>query len=201
MLLLLMQTAHGAVDCCCTDFDSPYYPKWFVLFYVGKMTNDNLGQVMTFNFTFDKDTLYSLEVGRELHPCNLFRKYLQPVVSTVDIRANFTVQDDTLGTIYELNPYFALNWNNFMWNRYLKTTATFGEGLSYVTKVPYAEARNSDDQRKLLNFLLFEVAFALPCQPRWELITRIHHRSGAFGIYHANNTGSTAIGLALRYRF
>lgn len=182
-------------------YDSPCYPKWFVLFYLGKMTNDNLGQVLTFNYTLDKDTLYSFEIGKELHPCNLFRRYLQPVVSTVDIRANFTVLDDTYGTIYEFNPYFALNWNQFIWCRYLKTTATFGEGMSYVTKVPFAEAHNSDQERKLLNFLLFELAFALPQCPNFEVIARVHHRSGAFGLYHANNAGSTAIGVALRYRF
>lgn len=174
---------------------------WFVLFYYGRMTNDTLGQVLTFNYTLDKASLYSLEIGKELHPCNLFRRYLQPVVSTVDIRANFTVLDDTRGTIYEFNPYFALNWNQFIWCRYLKTTATFGEGMSYVTKVPFAESYNSDQERKLLNFLLFELAFALPQCPNFEVIARVHHRSGAFGLYHANNAGSTAIGIALRYRF
>lgn len=198
-LLFITQVFGNSYFCSC--YDNTYYPKWFVLLYLGKMTNDNLGQVMMLDYTLDKDTLYSIEIGKELSPCNIFRKYLQPVVSTVDVRANFTVLDDTYGTIYQFNPYFALNWNNFIWCRYVKTTLTFGEGFSYVTKIPYAEVHNSDEEKKLLNFLLFEVAFALPSRPRWELIARIHHRSGAFGLYHANNTGSTAIGAALRYRF
>lgn len=211
ILLVFSSNTLGSVPACSSDCswvsprlhykDSPCCPQWFVLFYLGKMTNDTLGQVLTFNYTLDKDTVYSLEIGKELNPCNIFRRYLQPVVSTVDIRANFTVLDDTYGTIYEFNPYFALNWDQFIWCHYLKTTATFGEGMSYVTKVPFAEAYNSDQERKLLNFLLFELAFALPQCPNFEVIARVHHRSGAFGLYHANNAGSTAIGIALRYRF
>lgn len=201
LMLLMTSSASLACDPFCCPYDSPFYPKWFGLIYIGKMTNDNLGQVLTFNYSFDQDTLYSLEIGKELHPCNIFRRFLQPVVTSVDVRANVTVLDDTNGTIYEVNPYFALNWRNRIGCRFLRVTASFGEGISYVSRVPFAEARNSDQQKQLLNFLLFELAFALPQQPRLELVARIHHRSGVFGLYHATNDGSTAIGLALRYYF
>lgn len=182
---------------CC----SSCYREWSALFYIGKMTKDNLGQVLVLDYTLDRDTLYSFEIAKELDYCNAFRRFFQPVVNSIDLRANFTLLDDTYGTIYEFNPYFTLNWYQFPWCRQVKTTFSFGEGLSYVSKVPYTEEKNSDESRKLLNFLLFEVAFAAPCHPEWEIIARVHHRSGAFGIYHANNAGSTAIGIALRYHF
>lgn len=177
------------------------YPTWSALLYYGKMTNDNLGNVVAFDFSTNSDTLYSLELGKQLNPCNPVRLFFQPIVSSVDIRWNVTFLDDRYGTIYEINPYLALNWYHFPWCHKLRTVISFGEGVSYVSKVPYAEAQNSDQPKKFLNFLLGEIAIALPCHPEWELIARIHHRSGAYGLYHANNSGSTAVGIAIRYRF
>lgn len=175
--------------------------SWSILFYLGKMTNDNLGEVATFDFSLNSDTLYSLEIGKELNPCNPFRVYFEPVVSSIDFRTNLTLLKDTYGKLTEFNPYIAVNWCHFPWCKFIKTTLSVGEGVSYVSKVPYTEEHNSDQAKRLLNFLLFEIAFALPRHPQFELIARIHHRSGVFGLYHANNTGSTAVGLALRYWF
>lgn len=201
-MLFLINTAAFAdlYDACCFQTRTSY-PNWFVLFYLGKMTNNDLGQVIKLHMSFDDDTLYSLEVGKELSPGNSFRQFFQPIVSTVDVRGNLTILDDYYGCIYEFNPYFTLNWRNFPWCHTLLTTIAIGEGLSYVSKVPYAEEKNSDQPKRLLNFLLFEIAFAMPCHPEWEFLLRIHHRSGAFGIYHANNAGSTAVGVAVRYHF
>lgn len=201
VILLLINFSASACEsfssaACCSS-----YPNWSALFYLGKMTNDDLGEVVACHFSFDRDTLYSLEIGKELNPNNPFRRFFQPVVSSVDVRGNVTLLDDTYGKIYELNPYFTLNWVLLPHCKLLKTTISFGEGMSYVSKVPYSEEKQSDTQKKLLNFLLFEIAVASPTHPQWELVARIHHRSGAYGFYHANNAGSTAIGLALRYRF
>jgi hypothetical protein len=165
------------------------------------MTNNNLGQVVRGDISIDYDTLYSFELGKELDCCNPMRKFLQSILSTIELIGNFTVLDDTYGTIYEVNPYLAFRWNQFPWNRIIKTSFALGEGVSYVSKVPYAEQFNSDKPRRLLNFLLFEATVALPNHPEWELVGRIHHRSGVFGFYHANNSGSTAVGLGIRYRF
>lgn len=165
------------------------------------MTNNDLGRVATFDFSFAKDTLYSLELGKELNPCNPFRHFLQPVVSSIDVRANVTVLDCADKSVVELNPYFALNWYQFPWCQRIRTIVSFGEGFSYVSSVPLSESKYSDKAKNLLNFLLFEVGFALPSLPQFEALIRIHHRSGVFGLYSANNSGSTAIGLALRYRF
>ncbi|MBA2653620.1 MAG: hypothetical protein H0U71_00945 [Gammaproteobacteria bacterium] len=203
VLILLLMGTNSYADLCnsTTAFPTAYYPQWFALIYYGKMTNDNLGEVIAFNYSLNKDTLYSLEIGKELNPCNPVRRFLQPIMSSVDFRGNFTVLQDTYGDILEFNPYIAFNWYHFPWRHKFKTTISVGEGISYVTKVPYSEEKNSEEAKKLLNFLLLDLAFGLPSHPEWEIIARIHHRSGAFGLYHANNTGSTAVGLALRYWF
>ena len=92
-------------------------------------------------------------------------------------------------------------WSNFPWQKYLVTTIGAGEGLSYDSKVPQAEAQNSTNTQNLLNFLMFEIAFALPSHPNFEVIGRIHHRSGVYGLYTDGNSGSTAVGVAVRYHF
>lgn len=166
------------------------------------MTEDNLGEVMRLDYNLARDTLYSLELGRELNICNPIRRYLQPIVNTVEIMGNFTLLDDAVyGAIYEINPYIALRWNQFIWKNFLDTSIAIGEGVSYASRVPYTEQLHSDEPKKFLNFLLFELTFALPTCRQLELVARVHHRSGAFGLYHANNSGSTAVGLGLRYRF
>src|SRR5262245_23564687 len=53
----------------------------------------------------------------------------------------------------------------------------------------------------MMNYLLLEATFALPTHPYLQLVVRIHHRSGAHGLYHAGNTGSNVIGLRIRYLY
>lgn len=196
LLLLIYSVTYGS----CRPL---YYdPEWSALVYWGKMTEDNLGQVLRLNYTLANDTLYSLEFGHVLSKHNSFKRYLQPIVPMVEFMANFTVLDDAVyGPLYEINPYFAFRWNRFPWQNFLCTSIALGEGVSYVNRVPYTEQLHSDETKKFLNFLLFEITFALPSCPQFEIVARIHHRSGAFGFYHANNSGSTAVGLAIRYRF
>lgn len=179
---------------------SSYYP-WAVMFYYGRMTNNDLGKVLTSSFTLSKEKLYSVEFSHQLPSANAFMQFFQPLVSTIDVVGNFTYRDDPLGNIYEVNPYLAFRWNHFPWNKYVFTSFAVGEGLSYDTKVPQIEQRTSTHSQSLLNFLLFEATFAMPSHPNWELVARVHHRSGVFGLYNAGNNGSTAVGLGIRYRF
>lgn len=211
ILLLLLVLIQPVAYCCnkfdCTSTSINYClldtePRWSALLYYGKMTENNLGQVMRLDFSLANDTLYSFELGYQFRRDNPLRRFFQPMISTFEFMANVTLLDDAVyGTIYEVNPYLAGRWNNFPWNRVIKTSIAVGEGVSYVSRVPYTEQLNSDQPRRLLNFLLFEITFASPCYPNLELVARIHHRSGVFGFYHANNSGSTAVGLGVRYRF
>lgn len=174
---------------------------WAVFVYAGQMTENTIGKVVAFNFQLDDETLYSLELSRQLSPNNPFRRWLQPIVGTIELNANGTYRDDPVGPIYEFNPYVSFRWIDFPWNHVITTTFAIGEGLSYDTNIPQVEAENSEETQNLLNYLMLEATFALPKYPRWELVYRIHHRSGVFGLYNAGNNGSTAVGLGIRYRF
>jgi hypothetical protein len=67
--------------------------------------------------------------------------------------------------------------------------------------MPSLEKRSNTNTKRLLNYLMLEAAFALPAYPQVQLLARIHHRSGAFGLYRAGNTGSNDVGLGIRYLF
>ena len=88
-------------------------------------------------------------------------------------------------------------WVTFPWNAYLNTTLAIGEGISDATEVPKLE--QEDGASQWLNYLLFEVTFALPKYPEWAIVGRIHHRSGFFGALAPN--GSNVVAAGIKYRF
>jgi len=93
-----------------------------------------------------------------------------------------------------------LRWVTFPWNRYLATTVGFGGGLSMATEVPELERRDpsNSDAAALLHYVMIEATFALPGS-RWSVVTRVHHRSGVWGLF--SHSGSNVLAAGLRYRF
>ena len=100
----------------------------------------------------------------------------------------------------ELVASINVRWITFPWNRYLDTSFAFGGGLSQATEVPVLERRDPDSSEAsaLLHYLMVEAAFALPGSP-WSVVTRLHHRSGVFGLF--SHSGSNLVEFGLRYRF
>jgi len=93
-----------------------------------------------------------------------------------------------------------LRWVVFPWNRYVETSVALGEGLSWATEIPALEKADptNSSNSQLLNYVLLEVTFAIPESP-WSLVTRIHHRSGAWGLF--GHSGSNILEAGIRYRF
>ena len=79
-----------------------------------------------------------------------------------------------------------------------------GSGLSYAMGTPVYEdgARDSPDRRYRLQLLvLFELEWKLRNIDSLTLATRIHHRSGVFGLIAPPHVGSNFLTVGLRYRF
>jgi hypothetical protein len=102
-----------------------------------------------------------------------------------------------------------LRWTWFPWNDYLRTTLATSTGISYATDIEALE-RLQDGKRqgsRLLHYFSPEVTFALPSQPAWELVARLHHRSGGkilFGeipLFNGVDGGVQYGTLGLRHRF
>lgn len=177
--------------------------KWSALLYGGRSCKEPLVRILKGDFTSVNETLISGELAYQLSPDNLIRRFFSPIVSTVQAAGNIAWRngDHNGGVIWEFDPYLIFRWEHFPWDRYIGTTLAVGEGLSYVTRVPWVEINYNDDVAHLLNYLMFEATFALPSHPQWQWVVRIHHRSGAFGLYGAGNTGSNTVGLGIRYCF
>ncbi len=96
----------------------------------------------------------------------------------------------------EANAAIVLHWTRFPWDEGLDTTVSFGQGMSLATERPPIE----DETRALLHYMHAEIAFRPPAWKQISIVTRLHHRSGAFGLYGVSG-GSNFLTAGLRYRF
>jgi hypothetical protein len=179
-----------------------WYP-WSLTYYYGVTCEDRLLRITKFGIHRWPEHIQSLELSHTLDQQNFLRQLVSPIVSVVQFAGNFTVRvGSNQSTIYELDPYLAFRWANLPWDHYVNTSFALGEGVSYVTSYPSLEKHaNHSNTRRFLNYLMFEATVASPALPRVQLLIRIHHRSGAFGLYRAKNAGSNDIGLGLRFLF
>ena len=177
------------------------YP-WMLTYYYGVTATNGLMQIFGGNFDRWPEHIQSAELAKTLDEDNFLRRLVSPLVGVVQLAGDFTVRTGSREhTIYEFDPYIAFRWANLPWNNYVTTSLAIGEGISYDSSVPAVEKRQNQNTKRLLNYLMLEATFALPQYPQLQLVARIHHRSGAYGLYHAGNTGSNVIGLGVRYLF
>ncbi len=172
--------------------------------YYSKMTSSLLNEVLRFNIERGRANLYSGEISYRLSPQNPLSQFFDQFRAKFEVNGNVTYQNDPIGTIYEVNPYIDVRWINFPWNHFLTTTFAIGEGVSYASAIPWREQRDMGKQingRRFENYLSFEATLSLPKRPDWQLLYRIHHRSGVFGMYDSSNSGSTAVGVGIRHYF
>lgn len=177
--------------------------RWSVLYYYGWTVDAALLQVLTLhNLDRWPENIQSVEVAHTLAPDNFLRRLVNPIVGVVQLAGNVTLRNGRdESRIFEFDPYIIFRWANWPWNKYLVTSLGFAEGVSYTSSIPAIEARDNDHTKRFLNYLMFEATFALPDHPQFQVLARVHHRSGAYGLYHAGNTGSNDVGVGIRYLF
>lgn len=177
------------------------YP-WSGMYYYGQTVSAPLIRIFIGDMERWPENIQSLELAHTLDQNNFLRRLVSPIVGVTQLAGNVTVRyGKNQNTIYEFDPYLIFRWANLPWNHYVDTSLALAEGVSYDTSVPAIEKRQNNNTKRLLNYLMFEATFAHPCYPRLQAVARIHHRSGAYGLYHAGNTGSNDIGLGVRYLF
>ncbi|PKN18506.1 MAG: hypothetical protein CVU71_13550 [Deltaproteobacteria bacterium HGW-Deltaproteobacteria-6] len=101
---------------------------------------------------------------------------------------------------WELNALVTARWDAFWWDKYIDTSLAFGLGPSYATADPEIEIMNDGTTSKWLAYWMMELTLGLPEYSRVSLITRLHHRSNAYGLF-ADKGGSNALAIGLKYRF
>ncbi len=174
------------------------YP-WALTYFYGITTKDALFRMAKGSIHRWPEDMLSFEVAHSFEKDNWFRWAVTPLVGISQIAFDFGFRHgQNQHDIYEFAPYLSWRWTEFPWDRYVTTSLAIGEGVSYTSAIPSLEKRSNTDTKRLLNFLMLEATFASPVTPRLQLAVRLHHRSGAYGLYHAGNTGSNVIGLGLR---
>lgn len=86
----------------------------------------------------------------------------------------------------------------------LRVNAAGGLGLSHAFGTPsYEDGPKDDPSRRYRTqmLILLEAEWSLASLPAWSFVTRIHHRSGAYGLIAPRQVGSNFIVAGLRYRF
>ena len=101
---------------------------------------------------------------------------------------------------WEFNALLSARWGAFPWDKYVNTSVAFGIGPSWATEKPPVEVANEGDTKQYMVYWMIEFAFSPPGNDRWALITRIHHRSEAYGLV-AERGGSNALVGGLKLRF
>lgn len=167
--------------------------NWGVTLYRGVLTEATLGEMSRFDVTFDSEFTYlALALTRKI----------------TEITPNLNLEGEGIIVKYggdqdhlELDALMSGRWLAFPWNRWVDTTAAFGLGLSYATEKPPYEVRNKGDSEQLLAFLLFELTAGIPQVPQWDLVMRINHRSGVFGVFDGMHGAMNSLAFGLKYRF
>lgn len=204
--LVLFLGSFGTAYACSTTcpVHRTFYDQhpWSLMYYYGITVSDPLVRVFEGEIHRWPEHIQSVELAKTLDQDNFLRRLVNPVVGVVQLAGNATVRTGSNESrIYEFEPYVTFRWANFPWNPYVNTSLALGEGVSYASSVPAIEKKDNSNTKRLLNYLMFEATFAPSSYPQLQFVARIHHRSGAYGLYRAGNTGSNDIGIGIRYLF
>lgn len=103
---------------------------------------------------------------------------------------------------FEAYAALALRWTEFPWNRHLRTTfAVYPIGPSYVADLSPSEVSKDGRSANWLNYFALELTLAAPALPQVEMLFRLHHRSGAFGLINGSTNGADFLSVGARFRF
>jgi hypothetical protein len=131
----------------------------------------------------------SREVGK------FWRIDLEPEIG---IGQRFGDQSET-----ELWAALYFRYRGFPWDKYLVTSFALSTGLNWATGISDVEQDRARDGEgsQLMHYFAPEITFALPSHPNTELLFRIHHRSGVFGLISDAWGGAQYATVGLRVRF
>jgi hypothetical protein len=179
-----------------TRADESWWDKgWAVTGIGGVLTTSKSSDIWLHgNIVLDDDTLFGLAVSKVLFSTgkNLDWEFEQQAVK------HFGGQNN-----WEFNSVLMIRWKTFPWDSFIDTSLAFGDGISIATDTPDLEVAHygANNANAILNFVLAEFTFALPDHPNPELVMRMQHRSGAFGLIDDTWDASTAFAWGLKVRF
>lgn len=165
---------------------------WFAGLFGGRLTDATEEDVFTLEADYVDSHMGGIVVGKRLWT---YKDWLD-IEAEGQILRHWGLQEH-----FEFNALVVFRWLPFPWDKYLDTSFAIGGGLSYATEEPELEKERIHETSKLMTYLMGELAFAVPTQPRWKVFMRFHHRSGVFGLINDISGGSNAVGVGVKYCF
>lgn len=92
-------------------------------------------------------------------------------------------------------------WHAFVFDDIVRATASVSQGLSWASSVPRIEDIRWNEATQWLSHNSYEFTLASPSRPDIELVFRLHHRSGVWGLFGDVQEGSNLAMMGLKYRF
>jgi hypothetical protein len=184
--------------------EKPADRLWSFAFGVGVISDNTLADYL--EPSFDKlqgpggGLTYNFTVARQLHQFDwrVGKIHLRP---RLELPVMLTFVDENRGRfIPDLNVGVVLRWQDWPWNRFVRTTLSAGPGLSYAYHVWEAEAQRhpGEDRSQFKFWLPIEFTVALPRYPHHQFLLFIDHQSGGTLF---DQGGVDAWGLGFRYEF
>ena len=167
-------------------------PLYALSIYGGRMTDNSMDD-FTDSFQgldFEESSLLTLALARRIAT--------HSELASLEVEGQVVKHFDQQNH-WEFNALLAVRWEAFFWDKYLDTSLAVGIGPSYATDVPEIEVQRSGESKRLQVYMMVELEFVLPSYPNVAVITRIHHRSNAFGIV-ADSGSSNALAFGLKFR-
>ncbi len=176
--------------------------EWALTGWGGEMIDSGFGDTFIFKGRLRREYLYGIGLQKRIYRSGVFSLELE-----TDFFGHNAFTD--VGGKYNQDVEYAdLKPQSFgegligigarLWVRpWLSFAIT--EGVSYYTEVSEYERTFRKRYSNLLNYLAFEVEVAT--SKDISLVGRIHHRSGAFGLYNGAHGGGNGYLVGLRYRW
>lgn len=162
--------------------------NWSGYAYGGKWSDNLWNEIIRGETQMDRSYLWVAGASRKLHD---FGAHLR-LEGELNVAKHSGLQDHL-----EFNTAALLRWRAFPWSRYVATSIAYGLGLSHALDRPPIEEEPDREAVRTLISMPTEVTIGPP-DADWEVMFRIHHRSGAFGIFK-DAGGSNFISLGLRF--
>lgn len=180
------------ISCFCHGKSSYADGDWSLTAYGARLTADSLGDTLKFSAKYEDSYISVFAVTRRVFT---YKGFIDVEIEGQAAK-HFGEQNHL-----EFNVLPVVRWLPFPWDRYIDTSIAAGAGLSYALETPEVEAIGVSHTPRLLGYLMFELAFSLPQMPKWCFVARVHHRSGANGLFSGRLDASNAIGLGIKYSF
>jgi len=180
---------------------------WRVGVYAGQWADTRLPHLpyntATGRLSFDDSYLYSLIVSRHLMDTNIFFPG-----TTIGLRDAQLEWEGTASTHDGLQNHAELTLGIMLRSRDINV-GSFGNinfgwanGFSYALDKPdyeYGRTRERGlDTVQFQYYMGFEVEYAHASWERFSVFTRLHHRSGIYGVISPSKTGSNILGVGAR---